>query len=140
MNQRRASSRRPATRRRDRRWLPRPGELGGRLSDLALSHSRDLAARQDLYQGLSHTTYGTASFTNRFQLAGVTGAYGEILALSPKDRTASAIVDQWMNSVTGHCEVLMKSTWTKAGVGVASGVWQTTYGPQESIFSDVDFQ
>ena len=116
-----------------------PVSWDGRLSDLALSHTSDLAARQDLYQGLSHTTYGTASFANRFQL-GVTGAYGEILALSPKDRTASAIVDQWMNSVAGHCEVLMKSTWTKAGVGVAGGVWQTTYGPQESIFSDVDFQ
>lgn len=112
----------------------------GGLSDLALSHSRDLAARQDVYQGLSHVTYGTSDVSVRFRRAGVTGGFGEILALSPESYSASQVVGQWIASTTGHCESVMNKGWTKAGVGVAPGVWQTTYGPQRSIFSNVDFQ
>lgn len=122
--------------------MPAVGPLGwaGGLSDLALSHSRDLAARQDVYRGLSHVTYGTRDFTVRFHRAGVTGGFGEILALSPENYSASQVVDQWMTSTTGHCESVMNKGWTKAGVGVAPGVWQTSYGPQRSTFSNVDFQ
>jgi uncharacterized protein YkwD len=114
------------------------------LADLALAHSRDLAARQDVYKGLSHVTYGTSSFEVRFSRAEVTGRYGEILALTPaalggSHVPAGYVVDQWMKSTTGHCGSLMSRNWTRAGVGVAAGVWQTKYGPQNSIFSNVDF-
>jgi uncharacterized protein YkwD len=108
----------------------------GTLGDLARSHSNDLAARQDVYGGLSHTTYGTSSFTVRFAQAGVTGSFGEVLAVSSKASSASAVVDQWIKSVSGHCENLMNAGWTKAGVGVTPGVWQA----QDSIFSNVDFR
>ncbi|MCA0307141.1 MAG: CAP domain-containing protein [Actinobacteria bacterium] len=112
----------------------------GGLSDLALAHSRDLAARQDVYDGLDHVTHGTTGFSARFQLAGVSGAFGEVLALSPKDYTASQVVSQWMSSTTGHCESVMSRTWTRAGVGVAGGVWDTGSSLQDSIFSNVDFE
>lgn len=117
-----------------------PVAWDGALSDLALSHSADLAARQDVYQGITHTTYGTASWTTRFQLAGVTGGYGEILALSPSASSAAEVVGQWMKSTAGHCTSVMNPNWTKAGVGVSTGAWQTSGGVQDSIFSNVDFQ
>lgn len=121
-----------------------PVTLDTSLADLALAHSRDLAARQDVYKGLSHVTYGTSAFDVRFTRAGVSGRYGEILALSPQfvkgsPVTASSVVDQWMASTTGHCESVMSKNWTRAGVGVAAGVWQTSFGPQNSLFSNVDF-
>lgn len=118
--------------------MPKAGVLGwdGTLSDLALSHSRDLAARQDVYPPLDHVTYGTKQFRDRFDLAGVSGGFGEILALSPSSRSAKAVVDQWMSSTSGHCESVMNKSWKKAGVGVASGNW----GSQPSIWSNVDFQ
>lgn len=118
-----------------------PVALDETLADLALSHSRDLAARQDRYDGLAHQTWRTSSFSVRFRLGGVTGGpYGEILALSPQGYTASQVVEQWMGSGSGHCESLMSPTWTKAGVGVAAGVWASGAGPQNSIFSNVDFR
>lgn len=112
----------------------------GELADLALSHSRDLAARQGgVYDGLTHATYGLKGMAQRFYAAKWTGSFGEVLALSPKAYAPAQIVDQWMASTTGHCESVMNRKWTKAGVGLAVGVWQTKYGPQESTFSNVDF-
>ncbi len=115
-----------------------PVAWDGKLSDLALSHSRDLAARQDVYKGITHTTYGTSSWTTRFTRAGVTGGYGEILAVSPQAYTAEQVVDLWMTSTSGHCSNLMNANWSRTGVGVAEG----SYGAssQDSIFSNVDFQ
>lgn len=113
-----------------------PVVLDESLADLALSHSRDLAARQNQYEGLSHVTWRTSSFTVRFRLGGVTsGSYGEILALSPQGYDAADVVEQWMDSESGHCESVMSATWTRAGVGVAAGS-----EPQNSIFSNVDFR
>lgn len=112
-----------------------PLSWSGELSDVALAHSRDLAARQSVYQGLSHVTYGLDSFAERFYAAGFGAPFGEILALSPKDYTAAQVVQQWMNSA-GHCTSIMNKSWTKAGVGVAPG----SYSGQASIFSNVDFQ
>ncbi len=128
---------------RDGENLPMPAvpalTLDQILSDLALSHSRDLATRQDLYDGLSHLTWGTSSFAVRFRRAGVTtGGYGEILALSPDSYSAAAVVDQWMSSTTGHCESLMSAGWTRAGVGVAA--MTTSSNPQNVIFSNVNFR
>jgi len=117
-----------------------PVVIDGALSDLALSHSRDLAARQDDYHGLSHSTYGTAEFSTRFALAGVTGWFGEILAISSLNSKPSDVVDQWMAS-GGHCESVMNGNWTKAGVGVLTGVWVRNDGTSfDSLFSNVDFQ
>ena len=118
--------------------MPKAGALGwdGTLSDLALSHGRDLATRQDVYPPLDHVTYGTRQFRDRFDLAGISGGFGEILALSPSGSSAKAVVDQWMSSTTGHCESVMSRSWKKAGVGVASGKW----GAQPSIWTNVDFQ
>jgi uncharacterized protein YkwD len=109
------------------------------LADLALAHSRDLAARQDVYQGLSHVTYGTAGVQVRFHRAAVQGGYGEILALSPQRATAASVVDQWMRSATGHCQSVMSASWTRAGAGVTTGVRHTSAGTQTSIFSNMDF-
>jgi uncharacterized protein YkwD len=141
INKRRATSRTCRTGTRTTRMkATHPVRWDGRLSDLALSHSRDLAARQDVYDGLSHVTWGTKAFSSRFELAGVTGGYGEVLALSAAGSTASRVVDQWIRSTSGHCELVMSSHWTRAGVGRADGFWQNTNGPQDSIFSNVDFQ
>lgn len=124
------------------RTLPKvhPLRWDGGLGDLALSHSRDLVTRQQIYQGLDHVTAGTRSVSTRFALAGVTGAYGEVLALSPRGYTAAQVVNQWMKSTTGHCESVMSAAWTKAGVGVAAGVWLSDVGAQDSNVSNVDFQ
>ncbi|MCA0294707.1 MAG: CAP domain-containing protein [Actinobacteria bacterium] len=112
----------------------------GTLADLALSHSRDLAARQSVYKGISHQTYLTRSVGTRFALAGMTSGWGEILALSPESYEASDVVDQWINSRSGHCEALMSDQWTTAGVGVATGRWEYRTGSfQDSLFSNVDF-
>lgn len=117
-----------------------PVAIDGALSDLALSHSRDLVARQGVYHGLSHSTYRTAEFSTRFALAGVTGWFGEILAISSLDSKPSDVVDQWMAS-SGHCESVMNGDWTKAGVGVLTGVWVRNDGTSfNSLFSNVDFQ
>lgn len=111
----------------------------GSLADLALAHSRDLAERQDVYQGLSHVTYGTAGVQVRFHRAAVKGGYGEVLALSPQRATAAYVVDQWMQSTTGHCQSVMNANWTRAGAGVTTGERRTSAGAQTSIFSNVDF-
>ena len=109
----------------------------GQLSDLALSHAKDLAARQGAgYNGLSHTTYGLNDWFQRFSLAGYSGGYSEDLALSPASRSASQVVEQWMKSTSGHCESVMDRDWTKAGVGVARGLW----GAQSSIFTNLDLR
>ena len=117
-----------------------PVAWDGKLSDLALSHSRDLAARQDVYKGLSHVTWDTKDFTTRFRLAGVSGGYGEVLALSPSGYSAAQVVAQWMQSTGGHCESVMNEGWTKAGVGVAGEVGFDGSFDRDSIFSNVDFQ
>jgi len=124
------------------RWDPVPPlTSSGTLADLALSHSQDLANRQSVYKGIDHKTYQTRTVGTRFALAGVTSGWGEILALSPAGYDASAVVDQWVTSKSGHCEALMSEAWTTAGVGVASGVWEyRTDAFQNSIFSNVDFQ
>ncbi len=109
----------------------------GELSDLALSHARDLAARQDVYKGLDHVTYGLKEFIHRFVAAGfTTGGLGEDLALSPVDSSATQVVAQWMSSKSGHCESVMGKSWVKAGVGVASGDWNG----QASIFTNLDLR
>ena len=119
--------------------MPSVGKLSwdGQLSDLALSHAKDLAARQGAgYTGLSHTTYGLKDWSQRFTLAGYSGGYGEDLALSPANHSASQVVDLWMKSTGGHCESVMDRDWTKAGVGVARGLWRA----QSSIFSNLDLR
>lgn len=119
--------------------MPAVGALtwDGEYADLTLSHAKDLAARQGLgYNGLSHTTYGVKEWYHRFFLAGYDGGFGEDLALSPTSSSASQVVQQWMNSTDGHCESVMDGDWTKAGVGVASGL----RGSQSSIFSNLDLR
>jgi len=41
-----------------------------------------------------------------------------------------------MNSTDGHCESVMDGRWTRAGVGVAAGVW----GTQDSIWTNLDLR
>ncbi len=107
----------------------------GAFADLALSHAKDLAARQGAgYDGLSHTTYGLKTWSERFVIAGYSSGFSEDLALSPAGFSASQVVQQWMTSTSGHCESVMDGRWTKAGVGVASGLW----GKQSSIFTNLD--
>lgn len=109
----------------------------GAYADVALSHAKDLVARQGAgYSGLDHTTYGLKDWFQRLSLAGYTGAVSEDLALSPADFTASQVVQQWMNSKSGHCESVMDGRWTKAGIGAATGLW----GSQSSIFTNLDLR
>jgi uncharacterized protein YkwD len=106
-------------------------------ADLALSHAKDLSARQGAgYNGLSHTTYGLKEWYHRIYLAGYGGAISEDLALSPAGYSASQVVQQWMSSTSGHCESVMDGEWTKGGIGVASGLW----GSQSSIFTNLDLR
>ena len=118
--------------------MPAVGKVAwdGQLSDLALSHANDLAARQGTaYDGLDHVTHGLKAFYYRFFAAGyVSGGSSENLALSPHGYTASQVVTQWMKSTSGHCESVMNRSWKKAGIGVASGDWNG----QASIFSSLD--
>ncbi|HSK33296.1 MAG TPA: CAP domain-containing protein [Propionicimonas sp.] len=120
--------------------MPAVGKLAwdGQLSDLALSHARDLAARQgSAYEGLDHVTHGLKAFYHRFYAAGYTsGGSSENLALSPQGYSASQVVTQWMKSTSGHCESVMSKSWKKAGIGVASGRW----GSQPSIFTNLDLR
>lgn len=117
-----------------------PVSWDAELADVAASHALDLVDRQGVYNGISHVTYKTASFRTRFRKADVTSSYGEIIALSPKAYRTDQIVRQWLNSTTGHCEVLMDARWTKAGAGVFEGTWQTPIGVQASLFSNMDFR
>ena len=119
--------------------MPAVGALtwDGEYADLTLSHARDLAARQGAgYSGLSHTTYGLKEWYHRILLAGYSGGFSEDLALSPAGYSASQVVQQWMSSTSGHCESVMDGDWTKAGIGVASGLW----GSQSSIFTNLDLR
>lgn len=107
------------------------------LADISLAHARDLAARQGAgYSGLSHYTYGLKQWYQRFLLAGITSGFGEDLALSPETYSASKVVQQWMDSTDGHCESVMSGGWTKAGIGVARGVWKD----QDSIWTNLDLR
>lgn len=109
----------------------------GVYADLAYSHAKDLAARQGAgYKGLSHTTYGLNDWFQRFSLAGYPKGVSEDLALSPAHFSAAQVVQQWMNSTSGHCESVMSRNWTKAGVGVARGLWDK----QSSIFTNLDLR
>ena len=107
------------------------------FADLTLSHAKDLAARQGAgYSGLSHTTFGLKEWYHRIYLAGYGGAFSEDLALSPAGYSASQVVQQWMDSTSGHCESVMDGDWTKVGIGVARGLW----GSQSSIFTNLDLR
>ncbi|HEY3339898.1 MAG TPA: CAP domain-containing protein [Propionicimonas sp.] len=109
----------------------------GVYADLALSHAKDLAARQGAgYSGLSHTTYGLKDWSQRFSLAGYTSGASEDLALSPVGYSASQVVQQWMNSTSGHCESVMDGHWSRAGIGAATGLW----GSQSSLFTNLDLR
>jgi uncharacterized protein YkwD len=119
--------------------MPAVGTLtwDGEYADLALAHAKDLVARQGAgYTGLDHRTYGLKDWFDRFLLAGYSGGFSEDLALSPAGYSASDVVQQWMNSTSGHCESVMDGDWTKAGIGVASGLW----GSQPSIFTNLDLR
>ncbi len=119
--------------------MPAVGALtwDNEFADLTLSHAKDLAARQGAgYNGLSHTTYGLKEWYHRIYLAGYGGAFSEDLALSPAGYSASQVVQQWMNSTSGHCESVMDDDWTKVGIGVAGGRW----GSQSSIFTNLDLR
>lgn len=121
--------------------MPAVGHLrwDGGLGDVALAHARDLAARQQVYRGIQHETYQLDSFAQRFYAAGFTAPFGEILQASSVRSTATTVVQAWMKS-PGHCASIMRSSWSRVGVGVAPDVRQSQPAPQGLLFSNVDFR
>lgn len=92
------------------------------LGDLALAHSRDMAARNYF----AHATLEGESPFKRMTLAGYsyTAADENIAAGYP---TAESVVNGWLNS-PGHCANLMSASYTVIGVGYAAGTTSSSYG------------
>jgi uncharacterized protein YkwD len=92
------------------------------LGDLALAHSRDMAARNYF----DHATLEGESPFKRMTLAGYSyRAAGENIAAGYP--TAESVVTGWLNS-PGHCANLMSASYTVIGVGYAAGTRSSSYG------------
>ncbi len=84
------------------------------LANVARQHSMDMASKGYF----SHTSKdGTSMGTRVFAYwSGTT--VGENIAASSVDRSDSHIVNLWLSSTSGHCELLMSPNFTHAGIGV----------------------
>ena len=84
------------------------------LADIAMQHSMDMAS-----QGyFSHTSADGTSMGNRVFPYWSGNRVGENIAASSSTRSDSYIVNLWLTSTAGHCELLMSPDFTHAGVGV----------------------
>lgn len=85
------------------------------VASAAVAHSVDQAARQRI----GHTGSDGANAGARLTRAGfVWRAWGENVAVG--QRTAQEVVTAWMNSA-GHRSNMLSSSYTKIGIGVATG-------------------
>ena len=88
--------------------------MDSRLREAARCHAIDMASNNFF----SHTgTGGTSPGSRATDVQYDWNAIGENIAAG--NSVASAIVDQWMNSTTGHCEAIMDGTYEDLGVGYA---------------------
>jgi uncharacterized protein YkwD len=83
------------------------------LADIAKQHSMDMASRGYF----SHTTLGGPSMGTRVFPYWTGNRVAENIATSSNDRSNSYVVNLWMTSTSGHCEIIMNPDFTHAGVG-----------------------
>ena len=65
----------------------------------------------------SHNTLGGPIWSTRVGAHWNGGTIGENIAASSHDRTLQQVVDLWLESESGHCNLLMDSRFTHAGIG-----------------------
>ncbi|GII21001.1 CAP domain-containing protein [Planosporangium mesophilum] len=95
-----------------------------RLRTVARAHSADMATRNFF----SHNGSDGSTFATRIKSVGYTRAYGENIAWGY--RTATAVVDGWMNSAPHRANIL-NCAYNNVGVGVAYKADGTPYWTQD---------
>jgi uncharacterized protein YkwD len=65
----------------------------------------------------SHTSEDSTSMGDRVFPYWSGTRVGENIAASSVDRSNSFVVDLWLSSTSGHCELLMSDDFTHAGIG-----------------------
>lgn len=95
-----------------------PVSWSNSLAQIALQHSMDMA-ENDFF---SHTSSDGTSFSSRVWPAWSGNRIGENIAAASNNRSDSAIVQLWLDSTSGHCELIMNENMTHVGVGKA---WNT---------------
>lgn len=88
--------------------------VDSRLRQAARCHALDMASNNFF----SHVGSNGSTFDMRVDLTGYNwNALGENIAAG--NNTAVAIVNQWMNSTSGHCESIMNPNYEDLGIGYA---------------------
>jgi uncharacterized protein YkwD len=83
------------------------------LASIAMQHSMDMASKGYF----SHTSEDSTSMGDRVFPYWSGTRVGENIAASSVDRSNSFVVDLWLSSTSGHCELLMSDDFTHAGIG-----------------------
>jgi uncharacterized protein YkwD len=83
------------------------------LASVAMQHSMDMASKGYF----SHTSEDGTRMGDRVFPYWSGTRVGENIAASSVDRSSSYVVDLWLISTSGHCELLMSPDFTHAGIG-----------------------
>ncbi len=83
------------------------------LASIAMQHSMDMASKGYF----SHTSEDGTRMGDRVFPYWSGTRVGENIAASSVNRSDSHIVDLWLSSTSGHCELLMSDDFTHAGIG-----------------------
>ncbi len=96
-----------------------------KLAKVAAAHSTDMA----VHDYFSHYSRNGDSPFDRMKDAGYRySSAGENIAAGY--RTPASVVSAWLKS-TGHCQNIMKKSYTQLGVGYATGGYYGTYWTQD---------
>ena len=102
------------------------------LGTAALGHSMDMAVN-DFF---SHTGSNGSSMADRLWPVWSGSRISETLAASSNDRSDAAIVQGWLDSSSGHCQIIMSGELTHLGVGKA---WNNSVSSGLQYYWTADF-
>lgn len=106
--------------------------LSNGLATAALAHSIDMATN-DFF---SHTGSNGSSIGDRLWPVWSGTRIAETLAAASNDRSDATIVQGWLDSTSGHCQIIMSSDLTHVGIGKA---WNNAVSSGLKYYWTADF-
>jgi uncharacterized protein YkwD len=91
-----------------------PLQWSDSLAEIAMKHSMDMAARAYF----SHNTLDGPSFRDRVWEYWNGTTIGENIAASSHTKEDQFVIEMWLQSEMGHCQLIMSPDFTHAGIGV----------------------